>query len=148
MKLEVNATVVETGAAADTPLLYVLRSAGIVSARYGCGSEQCGACVVLVDGEPRYSCTLAVADVSGRAVTTLEGLARDGVLSAVQQSLLDHNAAQCGFCLAGIVMAAEALFRRDAHPDEQAIRAALDPHLCRCGAQPRVLRALTELGAR
>jgi len=145
MEIKVNGHAVATAAPQDTPLIYVLREAGFASVRYGCGSEQCGSCVVLVDGEPGYSCTLSLADAHGKALTTLEGLACDGVLSAVQAVLLEYNAAQCGYCLSGITLAATALFDRDPHPSRAEICAALDPHLCRCGAQPRVLRALTAL---
>jgi aerobic-type carbon monoxide dehydrogenase small subunit (CoxS/CutS family) len=143
--LNVNNEVATTDASPQTPLLYVLRSAGFVSVRYGCGTEQCGACLVLVDGEPRYSCTLPLADAAGKSLTTLEGLEQDGQLSAVQAVLLEHNAAQCGYCLSGIVLAATALFARNPHPHRSEIVAALDPHLCRCGAQPRMLRALMAL---
>lgn len=119
------------------PLLYVLRRLGDPSVRYGCGAEQCGTCRVLVDGEPEFACTLAASEVEGRCVETAAGID-----TPVRKALIDFNAGQCGYCLPGIVVAAEALFRNDAAPTEAAIRAALEPHLCRCGAHPRILRAI------
>jgi nicotinate dehydrogenase subunit A len=130
----------------DEPLAYVLRNRlGLPGTRLACGLEQCGACLVLVDGECRYACTLPVADCEGRTVVTVEGLAQGPALHAVQRALLDHNASQCGFCLSGILVRAAALFAARPDPEPAQIRAALAPHLCRCGAQPRVLRALDTL---
>lgn len=148
VELTVNGTPYRVDAPDDEPLVYVLRNRlGLPGTRLACGLEQCGACLVLVDGECRYACTLPLAECAGRAVTTVEGLARDDALHAVQQALLRHNAAQCGFCLSGIVVRAAALFRDEPRPGPNEIRAALAPHLCRCGAQPRVLRALDALAA-
>jgi len=128
----------------DTPLIYVLRDDALreMTPKYGCGLEQCGACRVLVDGSPEYACTLPAATVANRHVETSAGL--DG---AVRQALIDANATQCGYCLPGIVVAAEALFRADPHPTREQIAEALDVQLCRCGSQPRVLRALTVLAS-
>lgn len=145
MKLNVNGATIESTAPGATPLIFVLREAGLASVRHGCGAEQCGACRVLIDGEPNYSCTIATEAIGDRQITTLEGLARSDVLSSVQQALLTHNATQCGYCLSGIAITAHALFARNPHPSDVEIAATLDPHLCRCGAQPRVLRALNEL---
>jgi nicotinate dehydrogenase subunit A len=132
----------------DEPLAYVLRNRlGLRGTKVACGLEQCGACLVIVDGECRYACTLPVADCEGRSVTTVEGLGREDALHAVQQVLLDHNAAQCGYCLSGIVVRAVALFSGIPHPTPELIRQTLAPQLCRCGAQPRVLRALEALAA-
>ncbi|MCZ6890835.1 MAG: 2Fe-2S iron-sulfur cluster-binding protein, partial [Gammaproteobacteria bacterium] len=107
---------------------------------------------ILVDGELRYSCTMSTKDVDGARLTTVEGLAEghagDGPLSAVQAVLLDHNASQCGYCLSGIAIAAHALFERNPAPSREEIVAALDDQLCRCGAHPRVVTALLELGGR
>lgn len=126
----------------DTPLIYVLHDAGLrdMTPKLGCGREQCGSCRVLVDSAPEYACTLAAGAVDGRHVETSAGLD-----TAVRRALLDANATQCGYCLPGIVVAAEALFRRVPNPTREAIAAALDPQLCRCGSHPRVLRALTAL---
>ncbi len=127
---------------ADTPLAYVLRSrrVGDLTPKVGCGREQCGSCRVLVDGAPAYACTLAARGVHGRRVETAAGLD-----TPVRRALVEANATQCGFCLPGIVVAAEALFRKDPHPEPTVIAAALTPQLCRCGSHPRVLRALTAL---
>jgi nicotinate dehydrogenase subunit A len=130
----------------DTALIHVLRDRlGLRGTRQGCGLEQCGSCKVLVDGEPAYSCMAPARSFEGRRIETIEHLARGEGMNAVQRALLAHNAGQCGYCLSGIVIAATALFARDPHPNPAAIRNALDDHLCRCGAQPRVLRALEGL---
>lgn len=132
-------------ALANVPLAFVLRNdLGLTSVRLGCGLEQCGSCKVLIGGKPQYSCRLSVGDVSG-PVRTVEGLAAESYLHPVQRALLEHNAGQCGYCLSGIVIAAVALFEHNPSPDRQTIVAALDPHLCRCGAHPRILRALLAL---
>ena len=129
---------------AGRPAIYALRNElGQKSVRLGCGLEQCGACAVLVDGEARLTCRMAVGDLAGRVVETVEGLD-----SPVQRVLAEANATQCGFCLSGIVIAAEALFRRKLRPTRAEIVAALDPHLCRCGSHPRVLRSLLALAGR
>ena len=146
IRFEANGREVSVDRDADTPIAYVLRSdLGLFSVKLGCEAEQCGACRVLIDGEPRYACTVELAEVEGRSVTTLEGLGETDALSAVQQALLTHNATQCGYCLSGIAIAAHALFAAEPSPTRDAIVAALEPHLCRCGAHPRVLRALLEL---
>ena len=126
----------------DTPLIYVLRDDALreMTPKFGCGLEQCGACRVLVDGSPEYACTLPAGAVADRCVETSAGM--DG---AVRRALIDANATQCGYCLPGIIVAAEALFRVDPHPTRARIAEALDAQLCRCGSQPRVLRALTAL---
>lgn len=126
----------------DTPLIYVLRDDALreMTPKLGCGREQCGACRVLVDGSPEYACTLPAGAVANRHVETSAGT--DG---AVRRALIDANATQCGYCLPGIVVAAEALFRGDSHPSRERIAKALDAQLCRCGSQPRVMRALTAL---
>lgn len=146
VRLIVNGEPRTVEAPADEPLVYTLRDRlGLRGTKLACGLEQCGACLVHVDGDCRYACTLALADCAGRSVTTVEGLGNAAALCAVQQALLDHNAAQCGYCLSGIAMRAAALFSADPAPDPAAIRQALTPHICRCGAHPRVLRALDAL---
>ena len=126
----------------DTPLIYALRSpaVGDMTPKPGCGLEQCGACRALVDGTAVYGCTLPTGAVQGRHVETAAGLD-----TPVRQALIEANATQCGYCLPGIIVTAEALFRTNPHPSRAEIAHALDPQLCRCGSQPRVLRALTEL---
>ncbi len=132
----------------DEPLAYVLRNRlGLPGTKLACGLEQCGACLVLVNGECRYACTLAAADCDGAEVTTIEGLGHEGAFHAVQRALLAHNAAQCGYCLSGIVVRAASLFDCERHPTPEQIRQILAPHICRCGAHPRVLRALEALAA-
>ena len=127
---------------ADTPLLYVLRNQfGLVGTRFGCGSGQCGACMVLVDGRAMASCDLPVSFVSQKRVTTIEGL---GGNHPVQKSLERHQAAQCGYCMSGIVMAAVALLEKNSSPSENDIRQALDKNLCRCGSHNRVVKAILD----
>src|SRR5262245_28882634 len=131
-----------------TPLLSVLRDdLALRGSRFGCGTEQCGACMVLIDGEPEFSCAREVATVAGKAVTTVEGLARDGALHPLQQAFLDEQAGQCGYCLSGILVSAAALLRRNATPSRADIVSALDPHLCRCGIHNRVIRAVERAAA-
>ena len=131
---------------ADT-LLHVLRNhVDLKGTRYGCGIEECGACMVLVNGKPTFSCTFAAQDIDGQSITTVEGLARndgDGsALHPVQQAFLDEQAGQCGYCLSGIMVSATALLDANPDPSREQIVAALEPHLCRCGAQTRMLRAV------
>jgi len=124
-------------------LLDVLREPlGLVGARYGCGAGQCGACTVLVDGQPQRSCLLTAADLAGRAITTVEGLATNGALHPVQQAWLDESVPQCGYCQAGQMISVVALLRRLPKPADADIDAALAGHLCRCGTQPRARRAV------
>lgn len=131
-----------------TPLLHVLRGPlGLSGPRFGCGAEQCGACVVLLDGRPVHACTLPVGAAEGREVTTLEGLGTPEAPHPLQRAMLEEQAGQCGFCLSGIIVAAAALLARDPDPEEAAIRAALDPHLCRCGSHNRILRAVRRAAA-
>jgi nicotinate dehydrogenase subunit A len=138
MKLQVNDRSVDVAAHPDTPLLYVLRNdLGLVGSRFGCGSGQCGACFVLVDGRPMASCDLPVAFAEGKQVTTVEGL--DG---RVQKALLAEQAAQCGYCMSGIAVTASSLLNKNKNPSETEIREALDKHLCRCGSHGRVIRAI------
>ncbi len=130
----------------DESLLHVLReSLGLVGAKYGCGAGLCGACTVLVDGEPARSCVLPVAAVGQRKVLTIEGLAQDGQLHPVQQKWLSASLPQCGYCQSGQVMAAVALLRRVAKPSDAQIDQALAGHLCRCGTQARVRQAVREV---
>jgi nicotinate dehydrogenase subunit A len=115
---------------------------GLSGARFGCGEEQCGSCMVLVDGEPSYACTTSVAAVSGKAVTTVEGLGTPEAPHPLQAAFLAEQAGQCGFCLTGILMSAAALLATNPTPDAAAVRAALEPHLCRCGSHNRIIRAV------
>lgn len=130
-----------------TPLLYVLRhELNLPGTRFGCGSGQCGACHVLVQGVSVASCDTPLWSLDGKSVTTVEGLSGSGVtgpaLHPLQQAFLDEQAAQCGYCLSGILISATALLRRNAKPAEAEVRAALDPHLCRCGSHNRIVKAV------
>jgi nicotinate dehydrogenase subunit A len=136
------------GASETTSLLDVLRNhLGLTGTRYGCGLEQCGSCMVLVDRQPIHACTREVGTVAGRAVMTVEGLGTPTKLHALQQAFLDEQAGQCGYCLSGILMSAKALLDRNADPSRAEIVAALDRHLCRCGAHLRILRAVERAAA-
>src|SRR3954466_15248979 len=127
MNVTVNGAAREVVAKPDTPLLYVLRNDfGLVGSRFGCGSGQCGACFVLVDGRPIASCDLPLWSVEGKAITTVEGLGPNGELHAVQKALIAEQAAQCGYCMSGIAVAAAALLSTNRSPTETEVRQALD----------------------
>ena len=127
----------------DTALLYVLRNhLGLKGTRFGCGLGLCGACFVLIDGHPEYSCDTPMWAVEGREVTTVEGLGTAGRPHPVAQAIVDGQAAQCGYCISGIVVAAAALLTANPDPTEDDVRAALDRNLCRCGAHNRIIRAV------
>src|ERR1043166_5904545 len=143
MNVTVNGATREVVAKPDTPLLYVLRNAlGLVGSRYGCGSGQCGACYVLIDGRPMASCDLPVSFAAGKQITTIEGLGANGELHAVQKALIAEQAAQCGYCMSGIAVSAAALLTANKRPTEAQVRVALDKHLCRCGSHNRVVKAV------
>jgi nicotinate dehydrogenase subunit A len=138
-----NGQKVSVDVADNVRLLYVLRNQlGQKGAKFGCGLGQCGACTVLVDGNPIQACDVAVDFVAGRAVTTLEGLSEAGLLHPLQQAFLDEQAAQCGYCAAGILMSAKGLLDRNPNPTRADIVAALSRNLCRCGAHHRIIRAI------
>jgi len=129
---------VKAGESTSTPLLYVLRNDfGLVGTRFGCGSGQCGACFVMVEGKPIASCDLPVSFVAGKSVMTVEGLH-----GKVQKALIAEQAAQCGYCMSGIIISATALLARNASPSEKDVKEALDKNLCRCGSHNRVVRAV------
>jgi nicotinate dehydrogenase subunit A len=142
----VNGRSVRVETEGGTPLLSVLRDhLGLRGTKFGCGTEQCGACMVLIDGEPGYSCTREVGSITGKAVTTIEGLTSNGALHPLQQAFLDEQAGQCSYCIPGILISAAALLERNAKPSRADIIAALDPHLCRCGIHNRVIRAVQKV---
>jgi nicotinate dehydrogenase subunit A len=127
----------------DTPLLYVLRdNLNLNGAKFGCGLGQCGACTVIVDGAAVFSCLTPIALLPGRQVTTIEGLGTEVVPGPVQRAFIAEQAAQCGYCTAGMVMRAHALLARTPHPSEQEIRDGMNPNLCRCGTHMRILAAV------
>lgn len=131
----------------EASLLAALRGPlGLSGTRFGCGAEQCGACLVLVDDLPQFACTLPVSAVAGRRVTTVEGLGTAAAPHPVQRALLDLQAGQCGFCLSGILLRASVLLRDNPEPTEDDVRVALDPHLCRCGSHNRIIRAVMQAG--
>ena len=143
----VNGRAVDLETDATAPLLSVLREElGLRGSRFGCGTEQCGACMVLVDGKPVTSCTREVGTLAGKAVTTVEGLSAGGALHPLQQAFLDEQAGQCGYCLSGILMSAAALLERNSSPTREEVVAALDPHLCRCGVYNRIISAVQRAG--
>ncbi len=127
----------------DTPLLYVLRNElGLAGPHYGCGEETCGACMVMIGARAKQSCKLPVSEVGSARITTLEGLSEEGQLHPVQRAFIDEQAAQCGYCLNGMIIVTAALLWKYAHPSEAQIREALDGNLCRCGSHLRILRAV------
>ena len=127
----------------DTPLLYVLRDElGLNAAKFGCGLGQCGACTVIVDGKAVLSCVTPLLLVEGKQVTTLEGLGSVETPAPIQRAFIEEQAAQCGYCIAGMMMRAQALLQRNIRPSNDEIRAELMPHLCRCGTHMRILRAV------
>jgi nicotinate dehydrogenase subunit A len=131
------------------PLLYVLRNQlALHGPKFGCGLGQCGSCTVLIDGEAVHACVTPVSAVGARSVVTLEGLGTPEQPHPVQQAFIAEQAAQCGYCSSGMLVAAAALLRRDPRPGEAAVRAALDGHLCRCGAHNRIVRAVLRAAAR
>jgi len=140
--LNVNDAVESVEANPETPLLYILRNdLSLNGPKYGCGLGECGACAVLVDGRAVRSCTIQLRAVGARRVTTLEGLGTPEHLHPVQAAFIDEAAAQCGYCLNGMIIATAALLNRNANPDEEAIREALRHHLCRCGTHMEILAA-------
>ena len=145
MEFVVNNKAVTTSAAERTPLLYVLRNElGLRGAKYGCGTGHCGACTVLVDGRPENSCEFEVSLVEGCRVTTLEGLPNTD-LHPVQQAFIEEQAAQCGYCTAGLIMRLVSLLETTPCPVVPEVRSALDRHLCRCGSHSRVLKVIDRL---
>src|SRR5215475_67068 len=143
VSLKVNGTVHSVTADLDTPLLYVLRNdLQLNGAKFGCGLGQCGACTVLIDGAPALSCITPIMLLEGRQITTLEGLGSATDPGPLQRAFIEEQAAQCGFCIPGMIMRAQALLQRNPRASEAEIRAQLEPNLCRCGTHMRILRAV------
>jgi nicotinate dehydrogenase subunit A len=141
--LTVNGARRTVEAEADTPLLYVLRNdLGLKSPKYGCGVEQCGSCTVQIDGQARLSCGVLCADVEGKKIVTVEGIGSRAKPHPLQTAFVAEQALQCGYCTAGILMAAKALLERNGNPNDDEIRTALRDNLCRCGSHPRVIKAV------
>jgi nicotinate dehydrogenase subunit A len=143
MTLKVNGRDQQIDAEPDTPLLYVLRDdLALNAAKFGCGLGQCGACTVIVDGKAVFSCVTPLLLLEGEQVTTLEGLGTIADPAPIQRAFMDEQAAQCGYCIAGMMMRAQALLMRNSSPSDDEIRSELEPHLCRCGTHMRILRAI------
>ena len=133
----------------ETPLLNVLRNElGLMGTRFGCGLDQCGCCMVLIDGAPEKCCTKPVWSVSGKTIITVEGLGTPERPHPLQQAFIDEQAGQCGYCLAGILISATALLGRNPSPTRREIAQALDGHICRCGAHNRITRAIEKAAVR
>jgi len=143
VKLVVNGKPVTVSAEPDTPLLWVLRDKlGLTGTKFGCGIAQCGACTVHVDGQARRSCVMPIAEMAGKVITTIEGLATPTQLHAVQQAWIAENVPQCGYCQAGQIMSTVALLAANPSPTDEDIDSALSANLCRCGTYPRIRKAV------
>ena len=143
ISFQLNGRKEETTIDPTQTLLWVLRNHfGLTGTKYGCGIGFCGSCTVLVDNEPARSCTLAVSDVAGKNVVTIEGLARDGKLHPVQEAFVEHDALQCGFCTPGMIMNATGLLLKNPSPSEQEIKDGMENNFCRCGAHVRIVEAV------
>ena len=149
MKLNVNGRDHDVDAEPDTPLLYVLRDhLELNGAKFGCGLGQCGACTVMVDDEAVFSCLTPILLLEGRRVTTVEGLGSPEKPGPLQQAFIDEQAAQCGYCIAGMIMRAQALLDANPTPSDAEIRRHMAPNLCRCGTHMRILRAIRRAAQR
>jgi nicotinate dehydrogenase subunit A len=143
VKLIVNDRVHEVSSEPETPLLYVLRDElELNAAKFGCGLAQCGACTVVVDGEAQFSCVTPIGALDGKHILTLEGLGTAEQPGPMQRAFIEEQAAQCGYCIPGMMMRAHALLQRNPHASDLEIRTALEPQLCRCGTHMRILRAV------
>jgi nicotinate dehydrogenase subunit A len=148
-ELTVNGSAVKVMVAnEETSLLAVLRNElGLVGTRFGCGLEQCGCCMVLIDGAPQKSCAKPIWSVAGKSIITVEGLGTPERPHPLQQALLDEQAGQCGYCLSGVIISAKALLDRNPQPTRAEIAQALDDNICRCGSHNRILRAVEKAAA-
>ena len=147
ISLKVNGGTHEVEAAPADTLLTVLRDAlDLTGTKYGCGEGQCGACTVLIDGQPLKSCQPKASQLQGRSITTIEGLEQNGRLHPVQEAFLAHEAFQCGYCTSGMIMAGVALLAASPHPTPDAIVVAMDKNknICRCGTYPRIVAAIAD----
>ena len=143
MRISVNGRDLEVAAEQETPLLYVLRNdAGCKSVRYGCGLGQCGACTVIIDGKPVQSCDVPVSAAAGKSITTVEGIGSAEKPHPLQAAFVEEQAAQCGYCITGIIMSAKVLLDANPSPSNGDIKQALSKNLCRCGTHLRIVRAI------
>lgn len=146
--LTVNGQSCTVEADADTPLLYILRNdLNLKGARYGCGAGQCGACTVIMDGKDVNSCDTPLWAAAGKSITTIEGIGNREEPHPLQQAFIDEQAAQCGYCITGIIMASKALLDRTSKPSDTDIDLALERHLCRCGTHNRIRKAIHRAAA-
>jgi aerobic-type carbon monoxide dehydrogenase small subunit (CoxS/CutS family) len=143
IELVVNGTRRAIASEGEASLLSVLRDEiGLTGAKYGCGEGQCGACTVLIDGVPRRSCITKVWSVAGKAITTIEGIERDGALHPLQEAFLVEDALQCGYCTSGMIVSGVGLLKTNPHPSDAEILEFMDGNICRCGTYPRILAAI------
>jgi nicotinate dehydrogenase subunit A len=148
LTLTVNGKTHQVDVDPSTPLLYVLRGElALNGAKFGCGLGQCGACTVLVDGAAVYSCNMPVGELEGRRILTIEGLGTTEKPGPLQQAFIEEQAAQCGYCIAGMIMRAQALLDRNPAPSDGEIRVHMEPNLCRCGTHMRIMRAIRRASA-
>jgi len=148
ISLTVNGRAVSVSADGDTPLLDVLRNhLGLVGTKFGCGQEQCGCCMVLIDGAPEKCCTKPTWSVAGKQIVTVEGLGNAARPHPLQKAFLDEQAGQCGYCLSGILISAKALLDKNPKPSRVEIARALDGNICRCGSHNRIMRAIEKAAA-
>jgi aerobic-type carbon monoxide dehydrogenase small subunit (CoxS/CutS family) len=147
-ELHINGRTYALQADADESLLSVLRDRlGLTGSKYGCGEGQCGACTVLIDGNPRRSCITKVGAVGAKSITTIEGLEKNGRLHPLQQAFLDAEALQCGYCTSGMILTAAALLESQPNPSEDQIRHFMQGNICRCGTYPRIVEAIQRAAA-
>lgn len=141
--INVNGKKLRVDVDGQTPLLYVLRDyLNLTGTKYGCGEAKCGACTVLVDGQPMRSCVTPVSRASDKQITTIEGMEQDGKLHPLQEAFLKADALQCGYCTSGMIMAAAALLKKNAKPSRDEIVKHMDGNVCRCGTYPRIVNAI------
>jgi len=142
-RLRVNQSFATVDCDGQTPLLYALRNdLSLNGPKFGCGLGQCGACTVLIDGQPVRSCVMPVASVGGRSIVTLDGLSTNGAPDPLQRAFIEAQAAQCGYCTNGMIMSAKALLEQNKAPTEGEIKRALSGNLCRCGSHNRIVKAI------
>ena len=145
LELQINGTKRRIETEADRSLLSVLRDdLDLTGAKYGCGEGQCGACTVLIDGQPTRSCLTEVGSIAGKKITTIEGLEQNGRLHPLQEAFLKVGAMQCGYCIPGMLMSGVGLLKKNPHPTEPEIIRAMEGNVCRCGTYPRIVAAISQ----
>ena len=148
IELQINGIKRRLDVEADRKLLNVLRDElDLTGTKYGCGEGQCGACTVLIDGQPVRSCLTSVSEATGKQITTIESLEQNGRLHPLQQAFIDAGAMQCGYCIPGMIMSGVGLLRKNSHPTDQEILRAMERNICRCGTYPRILAAIRKVAA-